>query len=273
MGGILTKSISIISDALHDLGDALSIGIYYFLEKISKKKPNNKYTFGYLRYSIIGAIITNTILILGSILVIISSINRLYNPVELNYNGMIIFAIVGFIMNLVAAYKTKDGHSLNEKAVNLHMLEDVLGWLIVLIGSFIIKFTKIYSIDSIMSICVSLFIMYHAIKSYKEVLNLFLEKTSDNISIDELKNELLNIKDIIDVHHIHVWSIDCIENFATMHIVTKLNNHKKLKSEVKELLKEYNIDHTTIEIENELDDCHELECNINQTNHSHHHHH
>jgi len=175
MGGILTKSISIISDALHDLGDALSIGISYFLEKISKKKPNNKYTFGYLRYSVIGAIITNTILILGSILVIISSINRLYNPVELNYNGMIIFAIVGFIMNLVAAYKTKDGHSLNEKAVNLHMLEDVLGWLIVLIGSFIINFTKIYSIDSIMSICVSLFIMYHAIKSYKEVLNLFLE--------------------------------------------------------------------------------------------------
>ena len=163
IGGIFTNSVAIISDAVHDFGDSISIGISYFLEKKSKKKPDNNYTFGYTRYSILGAFITNTILIIGSVLVIINAIKRIINPVTINYDGMIIFAIFGVIVNFLAAYFTKEGDSLNQKAVNLHMLEDVLGWSVVLIGAILIKFTEINVIDSIMSIGLAIFILTHSI--------------------------------------------------------------------------------------------------------------
>ena len=163
IGGFITGSIAILSDSLHDFGDALSIGISYFLEKKSKKKADDNYTYGYIKYSVMGSVITTTILIVGSIFVIFESIKRVINPTEINYNGMIIIAVFGVIINTVAALKTKEGESLNQKAVNLHMLEDVLGWLVVLIGGFLIKFTNISIIDPILSIIVALFILINAL--------------------------------------------------------------------------------------------------------------
>ena len=134
-GGFFTNSVAIMSDAVHDFGDAISIGVSYFLEKVSKKKPDSKYTYGYVRYSVLGALVTNIILILGSVLVIIGGVKRFIVPVNINYDGMIVFAIFGVIVNFGAAYFTKKGDSLNQKAVNLHMLEDMLGWVVVLLGA------------------------------------------------------------------------------------------------------------------------------------------
>ena len=225
-GGIFTKSVAILSDSIHDLGDALSIGISYFLEKKSKKKADNKHTYGYIRYSVLGGVITTTILLVGSILVIIGAVKRLFNPVEVNYSGMIIFAVIGVILNFIAAYVTREGDSLNQKSVNLHMLEDVLGWVIVLIGAIVMKFTDIRVLDSIMSIGVALFILINAIKNLKVVLDLFLAKTPEDIDIEELKEHLLEIEGVDDVHHIHVWSMDGYNNYATMHIVTKAKDIK-----------------------------------------------
>ena len=218
IGGIFTNSIAIISDAIHDLGDAFSIGVSYFLEKISRKKPDNIYTYGYTRYSVIGAFITNMILLVSSIFVIISAFRRIVNPVDINYDGMIVFAFLGVIVNGLAAYLTSKGESLNQKAVNLHMLEDVLGWVVVLIGAFIIKFTSISLIDPIMSILVAIFILIGAFKGLKNILYLFLERIPNGISIDELKSHLLEIENILDIHHIHIWSIDGVNNYATIHV-------------------------------------------------------
>lgn len=275
IGGTITNSVAIVSDSIHDIGDALSIGISYFLEKKSKKKPDEKYTYGYLRYSVIGSTITTVILILGSILVIISAIKRILNPVSINYDGMIIFAIIGVIINFIAAYFTRDGNSLNQKSVNLHMLEDVLGWIVVLIGAIVMKFTDISIIDSILSILVALFIFINALKNLKSILDLFLEKTPNDINISELKEHLLEIKNVLDVHHIHIWSIDGYNNYATMHIVVS-GTAKKVKEQVKEELKEHGIIHTTIEIETKDEECHESNCKIDDTyvnEHKHHHHH
>lgn len=269
VGGIITNSVAITSDAIHDLGDTISIGLSAVLEHKSKKEPNEKYTYGYVRYSILGAFITSMILCVGSIFVIYNAIIRIINPQEINYNGMILIALIGFIVNLVAAFFTKEGHSLNEKAINLHMLEDVLGWLIVLIGSFLIKFTEINIIDSIMSLLVAIFIFTNAIKNIKEVLDLFLEKTPKNINVDELKKHILKIKGIENIHHLHIWSMDGVNNFATMHLVCK--NDKKLKEKVREEMKEFGISHTTIEIEDEI--CDEENCKINVIENTHHHHH
>ena len=273
IGGIFTNSIAIISDAVHDFGDSLSIGISYFLEKKSKKKPDKKYTFGYTRYSVLGAIITNTILIIGSVIVIYNAIKRIIIPVEINHNGMIIFAIVGALVNFTAAYMTKEGDSLNQKAVNLHMLEDVLGWIAVLIGAIVIKFTNFNLIDPILSILVAIYILIHALKSYKKIFNLFLEKTPEEIEIDELKEHILNINGVEGVHHIHIWSIDGYNHFATMHIVTDTKKVTELKKSIKEELSEHGISHTTIEIESKDECCDEEECCIKEHTAHHHHHH
>jgi len=176
-GGIFTNSVAIISDAIHDIGDAISIGISFFLEKTSKKKPNDQYTYGYVRYSIIGSLITTVILLVGSIFVVYNAVIRIMNPVNINYNGMIIFAVIGAIINFLAAYFTKDGDSLNQKSVNLHMLEDVLGWVVVLIGAFVMKFTNIRVIDPVLSILVALFIFKQAFNNLKIIINLLLKKT------------------------------------------------------------------------------------------------
>ena len=249
IGGVITNSVSILSGSIHDIADASSIGISYFLEKKSKHRPNYKYTYGYVRYSILAAFITTVILLGGSFMVIYNAINRLFNPVELNYNGMIIIALIGILFNIIAVYKTKGGHSLNQEAVNLHLLQDVLNWIIVLIGSILIKFTKIDYIDSIMSFIISVYIIIHALKHLKIVLDLFLEKTPSNINIRKIKKELLKNKNIANINHIHIWSMDGYDNYATLHVIIKNDEVEKMENIIKDYLKENNINHSTIEIE------------------------
>lgn len=271
-GGLFTNSVAILSDSIHDLGDAISIGISYFLEKKSKKKADKNYTYGYIRYSVLGGVITTSILLVGSILVIISAVKRIFHPVEVNYSGMIIFAIVGVILNFIAAYVTREGDSINQKSVNLHMLEDVLGWIVVLVGAIIMNFTDIKILDSIMSIGVALFILINSLNNLKKVVDIFLEKTPDDINIDELKKHLLKIDNVEDIHHIHVWSIDGYNNYATMHIVVDQKNVSLVKKKIREELLEHNICHAILETEDEA--CDDLECHVSlDTNHHHHHHH
>ena len=272
VGGIFTGSVAIISDAIHDIGDALSIGISYFLEKKSKKQPDDVYTYGYARYSVIGSVITTLILLFGSVMVIYNAILRIINPVPINYDGMILFAVFGVIVNFGAAYATKDGDSLNQKAVNLHMLEDVLGWIVVLVGAVIMRFTDILIIDAVMSVGVALFIFVNAFGNLKSVLDLFLEKTPKNISIDEIKEHILKIEGVSDVHHIHVWSLDGNNNFATMHIVSN-EDSQKIKEMVREELAEHGISHATLELEKEGEHCEKKHCHIENHQHSGHHHH
>lgn len=273
VGGFFTNSISIMSDAVHDFGDALSIGISFILEKISKKKANEKYTYGYARYSVLGALITTIILTAGSIFVIIGGVNRIVNPVDINYNGMIIFALFGVVINFLAAYMTRRGDSINQKAVNLHMLEDVLGWIVVLIGAILMRFTDIRMIDPIMSIGVAIFILVNTFKNLKEILDLFLEKIPKDISIEEIRQHISKIKGVINVHHIHIWSIDGNTNYSTMHILTDSKDIKGLKKKIKEEMLNHKIHHTTIEIETVEDECNEKECNVKLADSLHHHHH
>lgn len=275
VGGIITGSVAILSDSIHDIGDAASIGVSFFLEKKSKKQPDNTYTYGYARYSVLGSVITTVILMVGSILVIVNAVRRIINPVPINYNGMIIFAVIGTVVNFIAAYFTKDGDSLNQKAVNLHMLEDVLGWIVVLIGAIIMRFTDISVIDPILSVCVALFILINTVKNLKEVTNLFLEKTPENISVDEIKEHIMNIEGVKDVHHIHLWSMDGISNYATMHVVTE-NPAYDIKCKIREELAEHNISHATLELESPEEKCSDIHCHteeIVQPHHHHHHHH
>ena len=272
-GGIFTGSVAITSDAVHDLGDAMSIGFSFFLEKKSKRQPDENYTYGYTRYSVLGGVITTFILLIGSAAVIYNAVHRIFNPVEINYNGMIIFAIVGVIVNLAAAFFTHEGDSFNQKAVNLHMLEDVLGWVVVLVGAVVMRFTDFYLIDPIMSICVAAFILVNAIKNLKVALDIFLEKNPMSREINEIKEHITHIDGVIGVHHIHIRSTDGYNVFASMHVVVN-GDHKEIKAKIREELREHGIAHATLELEAEGEECGAEFCHIEfDGHHTHHHHH
>lgn len=271
-GGIVTGSVAILSDALHDIGDAAGIGLSYFLEKKSKNQPDENYTYGYLRFSVIGGLVTTVILLVGSGLVIYNAVSRLMNPAEINYDGMIIFAVIGAAVNLIAAYFTGHSESVNQRAVNLHMLEDVLGWIVVLIGATVMRFTDIVVIDPIMSIGVAVFILINALKNLKGILDLFLEKIPEGISLAEIKEHISEIQGVEDVHHIHIRSIDGVNNYATMHVVVSGSAHT-IKDKIRDELREHGIGHATIELEEPGEHCHEKNCIIIHSEHSAHHHH
>ena len=271
-GGIFTGSVAILSDAVHDVGDAASIGISYFLEKKSKKAPDEKYTYGYARFSVIGSVITTVILLVGSVLVIYHAVLKIITPTPIDYSGMILFAVVGVCVNFLAALFTRHGDSLNQKAVNLHMLEDVLGWVVVLVGAVVMHFTDLAILDPVMSIGVALFIFVNAIGNLKEAVDLFLEKTPHGIDVAEIQAHLCHIDGVLDVHHVHVWSMDGQSNYATMHIVADGDTHA-IKERVREELKEHGIGHVTLELEEKDEDCREEHCHVEHTAHGGHHHH
>lgn len=268
VGGILIGSTAILSDAIHDAGDAISIGISYFLEKKSKTQPDDIFTYGYTRYSVIGALITTLTLMLGSTVMIYNAIIRIITPSEIDYNGMILFAIVGVCVNLAAAYVTHKGTSANQRAVNLHMLEDVLGWITVLIGAVIMRFTHFTLLDPILSLGVTGYILFHAVKNLKKILDLFLQKSPINTS--QLKEHIALIDGVLDVHHVHLWSLDDQTHCATLHIVTDHPTHQ-IKDIVREKLREHGIAHATIETESSLEPCHEHDCRVEWQSHHHHH--
>lgn len=275
IGGAAIGSVAIISDALHDASDAASIAISYLLEKKSHQEPDENYTYGYTRYSVIGGLVTTSILIFGSLVIMYKAAYRIIYPTPINYNGMIIFSIVGIIVNVIAAILTHDGTSLNQKAVNLHMLEDVLGWAVVLIGAIAMKFLDFTIIDPIMSIAVAIFILISACKTLQDVLSIFLQKIPKGVRLKEIKHHLLEIDGIKDVHHIHIWSMDGQIGCATMHIVTDLNPYE-LKAKVREELKEHGISHSTLEFESSAENCNDKSCRAYEDydvipKHSHHH--
>ncbi|MBQ9714107.1 MAG: cation transporter [Clostridia bacterium] len=259
VGGILTGSIAIAADAVHDFGDAASIGISYVLEKKSKKQPDGIYTYGYARYSLLGGAITTLILLIGSCAVLYKAAHRFLAPVALDYDGTLILACVGLAVNLLAAYFTHGGGSINQRAVNLHMLEDVFGWVVILIGAVVMRFTGFYLLDPILSVLVAVFILINAARNLKEILDIFLIKKPKHIETETLKKHLLEIDGVVGVHHIHFWTTDGEAVYATLHIVAE-EYSAEIKGKVKEELREHGVSHVTVEMEREDEACLEKEC-------------
>lgn len=265
VGGFLTNSISIFSDAIHDFGDSISIGISYLLERKSTKEKDSKYTYGYLRYSLIGAVITSAILLISSVIIIYNSISRMVHPEKINYDAMIIFAIFGILINGYAAYKTSRSKKYNEKFINLHMLEDVFGWVAILIGSILIKTANLIIIDPILSILIALFILYHIYKNMKNIFNIFMEKVPSNIKLEDIKLNIEKDFDSIEnIHHIHIWSIDeenvCMTAHVKLNKDLPINSIIELKKKLKDKLKEKSINHVTLEIEYLNENCDSKTC-------------
>ena len=274
VGGLWIGSIAILTDALHDIGDAISIGLAYLLEKKSKRPPDDTHTYGYVRYSALGGVITSGILLVGSVAVILGAISRLVTPAQIRYTPMILFAMVGVVVNFAAALFTRNGNSLNQQAVNLHMLEDVLGWVVVLIGAIVMRFTDLAILDPLLSIGVACYILIHTLKHLREAADLFLARVPSHIQLPALRQELLRIQGIVDVHHIHVWSLDIGRPCATLHAVTD-SAPERAKEDLRLALHHHGIDHVTIEIETQGENCKDTVCTAphHSCHHHHHHHH
>lgn len=260
IGGLLTNSVAILSDALHDLGDSLSLGISWYLGIRSRKKANHKFTFGYERLSVLGALINSVILIVGSVFVVIEAVKRLYTPEVSDAQGMFYLAIAGVIVNGFAAYKVSSGKSLNEKVIHWHLLEDVFGWVAVLIVSIVLLFRDVPWLDPALSIILTLFILYHVVKRLKETLYVFLQRTPDDVNLGEIKTKILATPNVASMHHTHLWSLDGEHHVFSTHLklknISSLKEISQLKIEIKEMLRsEYEFSHYTIETELEDEDC------------------
>ena len=266
-GGVFTGSVAILSDAVHDLGDALGIAVSWFLERKSKHPSDATYTYGYARFSVLGSVFTCGILLVGSVGVVVSAIGRLLHPLPIRYDGMILFAIVGVAVNLAAAFVTRRGESLNQKAVNLHMLEDVLTWVVVLIGAAVMRVTDWTILDPLVSIGVATYIFVHAIGHLREAADIFLEKVPTGYAVEDIKARVESIVGVSDAHHIHVRSIDGYTHAASLHVVAERTD---AIAAVTAVLGEMGIPHVAVQVEREV--CPQTACGLVEChNHGHHH--
>lgn len=253
IGGIFTNSMAILSDALHDLGDSLAIALSWIFQRISTKKRDRQFSYGYRRFSLISATISSLILLAGSAIIIIEAIPRFWNPEPVKTLGMLLFALLGILVNGFAAWKMWGGKTANERVVKLHLLEDVLGWAAVLVGSVIIHFTDWYFVDPLLSIGIAIFILTGVYRNLNDTLTIFLQAVPTDVSIQEIKERLLTLPHVSDAHDIHVWTLDGTYNVLSCHLVLDENVPSeeiiRIKAEARKVVHGFNIDHQTIEVE------------------------
>ena len=254
IGGIITNSVAILSDAVHDFGDSISLAIAWALQKKSNKAKDDKYSYGYKRFSLLSSVILSGILLVGSILILVEAIGRLFNPQEVNAQGMLWLSILGIIVNGLAALSVKRGKSLNERAVFLHIMEDVLGWIGVLVISIVMIFVNLPILDPILSISITIWVLYNVYKNLKATFNILLQAFPKNVDVKKLTKEIEAIDNVISIHDLHIWTQDGNSHVMTLHIVAE-KNYETIKNKVREIAKTFNIDHVTIELEEEDSAC------------------
>ncbi|WII71581.1 cation diffusion facilitator family transporter [Bdellovibrio sp. 22V] len=253
VGGLWTNSVAILSDALHDFGDAIAVLLAIFLEKFSHKKSDGSFSYGYRRFSTLGAVITGVILVAGSIFILIESVPRLLVPEQPHANGMILLAFLGVAVNGFAAYRVSKGESLNEKMLMWHMIEDVMGWVMVLIGAIVMKFFDIPELDAGMAIALAAWILYNVFRNLREALKVFLMASPAQIAEGAVEAAVRKIPKVVDIHHGHLWSLDGENHIFTAHVVladgSTIEDMESVKVQVKNLVKEFGIVEATIETE------------------------
>jgi len=259
VGGLLTNSVAILSDALHDLGDSFSLGIAWYFQKVSVRKPDQTYTYGYRRFTLLSALINSVILLTGSVFVLTESIRRLFEPAQTDAKGMLLLAILGVLVNGFAVIRLRKGGSLNEKVVSLHMLEDVLGWLAVLAGSLVMLLVDLPVIDPILSLGISLFILYNVLKNLRSAFRVLLQGKPDTVDEAAIRRQLLDLPQVITLHDLHIWSLDSEYMVLSVHLVVpdgiKKEEQQTLRTMAHSYLKKQGIHHATIEIESNSEEC------------------
>ena len=259
VGGFFTNSIAILSDAVHDLGDSLSLGLSWYFQKKAKQKSDTSYSYGYKRFSLLGAIINSIVLVVGSIFILSAAIPRIFHPQQTNVEGMFLLAIIGVLVNGAAVFRLRKGHSLNEKVVSLHLLEDVLGWVAILVGSIVMYFFDVPVLDPIMSVAIACFVLFNVYKNLSQSLHIILQGIPEEVNLTEITEILQQFEVIESVHDVHVWTADGSYNVLTVHVVLKselsMEKLAELKDEIRNVLYDIKIEHVTLEFEMANEHC------------------
>ena len=248
-GGIFGSS-AVLADSVHDLGDAIAIGISAFLETISNREEDRRYTLGYKRFSLLGALVTSVILIIGSILVILENITKIFNPQPVNDEGILWLGIIAVSTNVLASLVVRKGKTKNESILSLHFLEDTLGWLAVILMAIILRFTDWYILDSLLSLVISIFILTKALPRFWSTLKIFLDAVPEGVETGDLEKDLETLTNVKSVNQLSIWSMDGLENNAIIHICIKdWEKIMETKEAVRQFLEERGVQNITIEVD------------------------
>lgn len=259
VGGLLINSVAVLSDALHDLGDSIALGLAWFLSRYSEKSSDELYSYGYRRFSLLGALVNTIILIVGGILVLREAIPRVFAPEPFNVPGLIIFAVIGVAVNGLAAYRLRGQASTNAQVVSWHLLEDVLGWAVVLVVGIVSLFVDLPVLDPLLSILITSYVLYNVVGKLRDTLKLFLQAVPDHIDPRDIERRLRRVGGVQDVHHMHIWSLDGEHHVFSAHLVVDAALSKDdamcVKQDCRAAIRDLDLSHVTIEIEYGGQDC------------------
>lgn len=260
IGGLWTGSVAILADAVHDLGDSLSLGFALWTDRVARKTgADSKHTYGHKRLTLVSSLVNALVLTAGSVAIITHALPKIWSPDPPNSLGMIGFALLGVLVNGLAVLSTRRGKTLNEIVISWHLLEDVLGWAVVLVGAIIIYFTGWNWVDPFLAVGISAFILYNILKRLFQIVRIFLQHTPPEIDLDEIEKRLLAYSAIKSVHHLHLWSLDGEEHVLTVHAVIPRDSTREdyfsAKNAIRSLSEEFHLGHITAEVEYEDEDC------------------
>ena len=252
-GGVFGSS-AVLADSIHDLGDAIAIGISAFLETISNREEDRRYTLGYKRFSLLGALVTSVILIIGSILVILENITKIFNPQPVNDEGILWLGIIAVSTNVLASLVVRKGKTKNESILSLHFLEDTLGWLAVILMAIILRFTDWYILDPLLSLVISIFILSKAIPRFWSALKIFLDAVPEGVDIQKIKTDLAELDHVASINQLNLWTMDGLEKNAIVHVCLKEMEHMETcKESIRIFLKDCGFQNITIEVDVDLE--------------------
>ena len=272
-GGVFGSS-AVLADSVHDLGDAIAIGISAFLESISNREEDSHYTLGYKRFSLLGAMITAVILMTGSVLVILENIAKIFHPQPVNDEGILWLGIIAIIINVLASLVIRKGQTKNESILSLHFLEDTLGWVAVILMAIVLRFTDWYILDPLLSLAISFFILSKALPRFWSTLKIFLDAVPEGVETSDLEKDLEALPNVNSVNQLSIWSMDGLENNAIVHICIKdWEQMMETKEVVRQCLEERGVQNITIEVDSSQSNHAQHKRRVRELEQKHGHHH
>jgi len=252
-GGVFGSS-AVLADSVHDLGDAIAIGISAFLESISNREEDSHYTLGYKRFSLLGAMVTAVILMTGSVLVILENIAKIFHPQSVNDEGILWLGIIAIIINVLASLVIRKGQTKNESILSLHFLEDTLGWVAVILMAIVLRFTDWYILDPLLSLAISFFILSKALPRFWSTLKIFLDAVPEGVDIQKIKTDLAELNHVASINQLNLWTMDGLEKNAIVHVCLKEMEHMETcKESIRIFLKDCGFQNITIEVDADLE--------------------
>lgn len=253
VGGIWTNSVAILSDAVHDSGDCLALGLAWYLQRLAQRQPDALFTYGYRRLSSLGALITGVVLIAGLGFIGFEAVQRLRSPEEVRAPGVIALAVVGVIFNGAAVWRLSGGHSLNEQMARWHLLEDTLGWVAVLVGGIAMTIWHVPILDPLLALLIAAIVLWNVVWNLKKVAHIFLQGAPPGFDPAAFERQLAELPHFVSCHHTNTWTLDGERHVFSTHLVLAAaatrDDIVAVKRRVHELLREHHFEHITLDIE------------------------